>query len=810
MLNTVTLTNSYSLYANANLNQASLLSQRSISSISSGQRIVNARDDVAGLALGTVLKTNVSTLRTALSTAGQAQSLLGVADGALNEIANILARQKSLASQASSGTLDSSARSFLNQEFQELKNQIDSLVNNTNFNGIKLLLGLTNAAMGKTNIADAARGENTITLTADANDNDQIVINGVFFKEGTSTGDGSGNSLLDAIGIGVGTTSSTFMANLLVAISAVQGGSHGTASTSSRNRLNAAEYTATSALSLRVQARTGGGQNFTIGDNIFTGRINFTTASGGNTISYNRLSILSAGANGYDGLGGTTYRVGGTIGDSILTSYSTGTSASETMTISGSGTAGDTLTINGTVISIVSSGATGNQVNVGATSTEFALNLLQFLNRSNDINIAQATYFFDPAANYITIAYNSSGDVGNNFIIEKNSSSIDLSTLGSSVFLLGGVNNTGINTFGLSNNKDFAGKITGFTATYLSDNRASISVSIGSVTYTAANIVTNPTSARFIRFIADKPGGGFFDLELAAGGMTIGSQTDANTLASRINSALSNITFSQDRQVTNFTAAGDIFDGITKIGSLVGSRFQLVDNTYRDLTFESVKVTAPIAGGTNAKISIVLNGETYEATVLNATLYKGETLFLINQSDSGKYIKFTNGNYNLTLASSSNATAAQEALEAAFGIGEQGNKLYFQLGTDASGVIGVGISSATTSELYDGLTLDLLSEANAAIASTELDLAIAKLTSIRAEVGSYQSRFDFATDALEESIINQDEARGKFLDADISEESVSFASTQVLVQAGISIIAQANQLPNDILRLISNSVLESL
>lgn len=110
-----------------------------IAKLSSGNRIVQAADDVAGLAVGTGLQTNVATLRAALTNVSQGSSLLQVADGALGEITDILQRQKALAVQASSGALTNIERGFLDQEFQALTAEIDRLAGTTSFNGVQIL-----------------------------------------------------------------------------------------------------------------------------------------------------------------------------------------------------------------------------------------------------------------------------------------------------------------------------------------------------------------------------------------------------------------------------------------------------------------------------------------------------------------------------------------------------------------------------------------------------------------------------------------------------------------------------------------------
>lgn len=109
---------------------------QSVARLSSGARIASASEDIAGLAAGTSLQTQVTSLRAGLKNASQTSSLLQVADGALAEITAILQRQKSLATQAASGALADTERAFLDQEFQALTKEIDRLAKSTNFNGV--------------------------------------------------------------------------------------------------------------------------------------------------------------------------------------------------------------------------------------------------------------------------------------------------------------------------------------------------------------------------------------------------------------------------------------------------------------------------------------------------------------------------------------------------------------------------------------------------------------------------------------------------------------------------------------------------
>ena len=114
--------------------------------LSSGNRITQASTDVSGLAIGNQLSSLVTALRSALGNASQGSSLLQVADGSLDQQLDILERQKALVTQASNGSLSDNDRAALNQEFQGLSQQLDSLAKNTNFNGVNLLDGSSNAS----------------------------------------------------------------------------------------------------------------------------------------------------------------------------------------------------------------------------------------------------------------------------------------------------------------------------------------------------------------------------------------------------------------------------------------------------------------------------------------------------------------------------------------------------------------------------------------------------------------------------------------------------------------------------------------
>lgn len=139
-------TNLAALGAQRNIGIASDAASSSLQKLSSGSRVPQAKDDAAALAIGTKLKSEVAGLTQASNNAGQATSLLQIADGALSTIADILQRMKSLAVQSSSGQLADSDRSLLNQEYTNLQAEVSRVANVSNFNGTSLLKGSTKVA----------------------------------------------------------------------------------------------------------------------------------------------------------------------------------------------------------------------------------------------------------------------------------------------------------------------------------------------------------------------------------------------------------------------------------------------------------------------------------------------------------------------------------------------------------------------------------------------------------------------------------------------------------------------------------------
>ncbi len=109
--------------------------------LASGSRIVKAADDAAGLAVSENIRGQLVGIKAARNNAYNAQSLIQVSEGGLNEINNILIRLRELGVQAASDTVSDVEREFLDQEAQQLIAESDRIAKSTKFGNKALLDG---------------------------------------------------------------------------------------------------------------------------------------------------------------------------------------------------------------------------------------------------------------------------------------------------------------------------------------------------------------------------------------------------------------------------------------------------------------------------------------------------------------------------------------------------------------------------------------------------------------------------------------------------------------------------------------------
>ncbi len=132
--------------AHRNLVQSDMEATSSIAKLSSGTRVLGAKDDAASLAVGSRLSAEVAGLKQASVNAGQAISMLQIADGAMAKVNDIMTRMKALAIQSGSGQLGNDERAMLDTEYQALLSEVDRISADTDFAGTTLVTGSNTVA----------------------------------------------------------------------------------------------------------------------------------------------------------------------------------------------------------------------------------------------------------------------------------------------------------------------------------------------------------------------------------------------------------------------------------------------------------------------------------------------------------------------------------------------------------------------------------------------------------------------------------------------------------------------------------------
>ncbi len=139
--------NAASAVAHRNLATSSEESQRSISKISSGNRVFRAKEDAGALSIATGFRKESSVYKAAAINAQSGISLMQIADGSLSQMTEVLDRMKTLTIQSQSDSISNVERAYLDEEFQTLKDEFDRIASSTEFNGRELLGGVNDVQL---------------------------------------------------------------------------------------------------------------------------------------------------------------------------------------------------------------------------------------------------------------------------------------------------------------------------------------------------------------------------------------------------------------------------------------------------------------------------------------------------------------------------------------------------------------------------------------------------------------------------------------------------------------------------------------
>lgn len=586
------------------------------------------------------------------------------------------------------------------------------------------------------------------------------------------------------------------------------------------NALNVRLYVSDPSGAARNANGATAGINLSVGGNAHVSAAataNTAIANGSTAVTRVSDSGLVGGADDGLGIGSAKFTASSAVGDSIITDLST-IKANSQIIFSANATAGDTITFGDKVFYFTtntSSDKAANEILIGDSTADTLDNAVATLNAYGaNSAIGSEAYEFNQV-NIVrdgnTLSFE--GKHGDNVLqidgtVVTIASSDTANTSVTNADLSNAATTFGVKVDGIANS-DFYGTISGFTATYTgTTDQATLSVQVGDYTYTAEKVDLTIASNTTIRFLSDTASdgsnGGYFDIQLKANQInSVTSQAGANTVASRLDAAFSGLSFIQNREVSSYAAGGAFTVNGAVTGSLLGTSVtaQLAD--FDSLSLTDVSVNTATGSATDASVSLTIGGVAFtSANGIGTTLGANQTYRLTSATDADQFIEFTTGDKAISLTNADQAAAFETALKAAFGANSGSAGLSFQVGTDVTDTLSVSIGDAGTETLFEGVSLNVLTSEAAATAVAAIDTAISNVTAVRATVGALQSRFNFASANIQSSIQNQDAARGTLLDTDISDESTNYAISQVKLQAGISVLAQANQALQSLLKLI--------
>ena len=243
------------------------------------------------------------------------------------------------------------------------------------------------------------------------------------------------------------------------------------------------------------------------------------------------------------------------------------------------------------------------------------------------------------------------------------------------------------------------------------------------------------------------------------------------------------------------TETAQISFSVPKIGSdTVGSSAEALTDAVNAFNEQSSK-TGITAKLNDAKTAIILEND--EGKNINVTLKNANVIYMGNASNGTAPAVSGAG----TTSGKTFTAAGQVTLDASrsYSIATS-SSLNVQVGVLSGGSAGGGATIASELQRVDSLDITTVKGANDAIHI--VDQAIDSVNAQRAKYGALQNRFESTISNLATSSENVSAARSRIQDTDFASETANLSRSQVLQQAATSMLAQANQLPNNVLTLL--------
>ncbi|MEN8189425.1 MAG: flagellin [Thermodesulfobacteriota bacterium] len=289
------------------------------------------------------------------------------------------------------------------------------------------------------------------------------------------------------------------------------------------------------------------------------------------------------------------------------------------------------------------------------------------------------------------------------------------------------------------------------------------------------------------------------DITIALGGGVAQSVSSSADYVTSVSGQDAVSAFAKTAAINDAGIAGLTATAETSVVSTVGTIGGTALDTY-DLDINGVSIYSgvDVAGGlTNAELRDAINA---------------------NSADTGVIASLSGGDMTLTAADGRNITVTEAGTGFVVGTDGLAADADITSGTAVRGTISlsatesiviggtqanIGFTAAGVAKDTDGIDdVDISTRAGADTAMLRIDAAIASLDSSRGDLGAVQNRFESTIANLQNISENVSAARSRILDADIAQETSAMTKNNILQQAGVSILAQANQAPQLALSLL--------
>ncbi|MDB2598937.1 flagellin [Paracoccaceae bacterium] len=796
-------TNTGALMAQAAASSVNKEMELSMERLSTGKRINSASDDAAGIAIASRLTSEIRGTNQAIRNAMDAQSLIDTAEGAHDEVENILQRMRELAVQATNDTNDSNDRSNLQIEMDQLTVEIDRIAASSTWAGQALLNGATPSATAlATSHTDYAQFTFQVGSGTAATDTIQANIGAVSADALGVGGVTSLPSVSEDTDSTAGTVAYTSTGGVLTFAGTYANGDTITIS------IDGTDYTATLSTTDQFDISTAAGVAASVAKVIEDADI------AGVSLTDNEDGTLTFNAGATAAAPTVTSSISSS-GNQMTMAATGGTSATGTLTFANDFVAGDKfkVEIQGQTISITTADSDNFSNNASGIAAQMAdaINDQVIAGTLSGVEVSVAAAVVSVASTLPTYAdfAVAGADISgtditiNSITTDSTAGTLSPSTPSELTAQTGTITAAGTwaagETFSISLGDAASVAVTGtFDTSTFASNVTGVAAGI-------AAAINQNTTATGLGYSATSAAGVVTLTKSSIGAVTANATANTLTFTGTFNKG-DVISGDLNGQTISITVAdADGFDS-TAIG--VARQFAAAVESqatlYDDFTATGVSIGAVTGTGSAQTVAITFGLENFDfdsTAVTNATAATGTTLTMSGTTLTvgGAYDSGATG--TLVVAGETVTFDLSDASYAADLTGAAANIAAAIIAADIDGVSVTDNEDGTITITGDG-GLSLSSNTSAQLSIEYIDLAIETLNAQRAELGAITNRLDSTVSNLTNISSNLQAGRGRIEDADFAAETTSLAKSQILQQASTAMLAQANASKQNVLSLL--------